>query len=87
MKLFIVFVVFAISTVVKGAFWAAAAVEPVILGFGSLFAAFKLAKMPDLNVMRYDESDYEKYWREREQREKKAGKERNTGDEEFKSGY
>ena len=58
MKLIIAFAVFAISAVVKGAFMAAVAVEPVIMGIGSLFAAFKLAKMPNLNIMRFDEWDY-----------------------------
>ena len=56
MKSLIVFVVLTISAVVRGAFWAAAAVEPVILGIGSLFAAFKFAKMPDLNVIRSEDA-------------------------------
>ena len=38
---------------------AAAAVEPIILGIGSLIAAFKLAKMPDFNAIRFNEKEIE----------------------------
>ena len=39
----------AISANVKGVLWAAA-VEPVILGFGSVLAALNLAKKPEMNM-------------------------------------
>ena len=49
MKLKVVFVLFMINAVVKGVIWAAA-VEPVIqmLGLGSVFAAWNIAKEPEL---------------------------------------
>ena len=45
MKLKIIFVMYLISAIVKGVIWAAA-VEPVIqmLGLGSIFAAWNIAK-------------------------------------------
>ena len=45
MNLKVVSVLYLISAIVKGAFWAAAA-EPVlqILGLGSIFAAFNISK-------------------------------------------
>ena len=48
MKLKFVFVLFSICAIVKGVLWAAA-VEPIvkILGIGSVFAAWNIAKKPD----------------------------------------
>ena len=48
MKFIVLFVLFAISAIVKGAFWAAAAVEPLMqmLGLGSALAAWNIAKNP-----------------------------------------
>ena len=48
MRLKVVCVLFAICTIVNGAFWAAAA-EPVVqmLGLGSVFAAWNIAKQPN----------------------------------------
>ena len=45
MKVYIVFIMFAISATVKGIIWAVAA-EPVVqmLGLGSIFAAWNIAK-------------------------------------------
>ena len=49
MKLEIIFVLFLISEFVKGVIWAAA-VEPVIqmLGLGSIFAGWNIAKKPEI---------------------------------------
>ena len=55
MKIKIVFVIFAIIVTVKGMFWAVAA-EPVMqmLGLGSIFAAWNIAK----NHKLYDDYVY-----------------------------
>ena len=46
MKLLVVFALVAISAVVKGAFWAAFAVEPVLLGIGTLIALCERGNLP-----------------------------------------
>ena len=45
----IIFAVFALSTVVKGAWWVAAA-QPIILSFGALFTAMNLDVQPLLDI-------------------------------------
>ena len=48
MKLISIFTLFALSEMVNGAWWAAAA-QPVILSIGALFAAFELDFQPLLD--------------------------------------
>ena len=52
---------FCISTIIKGVIWGAAAVEPVIqmLGLGSVFAAWNMAKQSDWIDDFYDRSPSE----------------------------
>ena len=45
----IIFAVFALSAVVKGAWWVAAA-QPIILSFGAAFAAMNLDLQPLLDI-------------------------------------
>ena len=49
MKLLIIFTLFALSVIVKGAWWAIA-VQPVILSIGAVFAALDLDLQPILDV-------------------------------------
>ena len=70
MKILLIFALFALSVVVKGSWWAAA-VQPIILSFGALFAALDLDLEPLLNVNlldlrewmkangKYNEEEYE----------------------------
>ena len=59
MKLQVVFVLISINAIVKGVIWGAAAVEPVIqmLGLGSIFAAWNIAKKPNDYVYNFSKKE------------------------------
>ena len=59
MKFKVIFVMYCVSAIVKGAFWGAVAVEPVIqmLGLGSIFAAWNVAKKPGFDKIFNQDSE------------------------------